>query len=67
MDYSTAHTKPPTIRWGVRGRGGAGSGDLSFFAMCVCCSCDDFDVASFLPQLVALPMQLSHRPFAKGA
>ena len=67
LDYSTAHSKPPTTRWGVRGRGGAGPDDLSFFAMCVCCSCNDFDVASSLPQLVALSMQLSHRPFAKGA
>ena len=50
-----------------RGRGGAGFDVLSFFAVCVCCSCSDHDVASFLPQLVALSIQLSNRPFAKGA
>ena len=49
------------------GGGSAGPDDLSFFAVCVCCSCNDFDVASFLPHLVALSIQLSHRPFAKGA
>ena len=60
---------PPAIppSGGGGGRGGAGSDDLSFFAVCVCCSCDDFDVAFSLPQLVALSIQLSHRPFAKGA
>ena len=31
-----------------------GGGGLSYFAVCVCCSCVDYDVASSLPHLVVL-------------